>query len=85
MIATVGYMGVFSATLDASPPLQGAVALAASHVLGPWGARSWRWARSSIGLAFVVWIIYGTGGETVGLGSILPVAGVPLYWWMSKD
>lgn len=40
---------------------------------------------SFIALVFVIWVIYGTGLKTIGLGSGLLVIGVPLYYWMKKS
>lgn len=41
-------------------------------------------AISIFGLAFVLWVIYGTGWESIGWGSILLVAGVLIYWGMKR-
>jgi APA family basic amino acid/polyamine antiporter len=36
------------------------------------------------GLVFVLWVIYGTGGEAIGWGSLLLAAGAPIYWGMKR-
>ena len=39
---------------------------------------------SLIGLIFVLWVIYGTGWESIGWGSILLIVGVFIYWGMKR-
>ncbi|MEE2708599.1 MAG: amino acid permease [Gemmatimonadota bacterium] len=39
---------------------------------------------SITGLIFVIWIIYGTGLESIGLGGTLLIAGIPLYYWRKR-
>ena len=39
---------------------------------------------SMVSLGFVLWVIYGTGWEAIGWGSVLLVAGVPVYWGMRR-
>lgn len=41
-------------------------------------------AIAAIGLIFVLWVIYGTGLEAIGWGSVLLVAGVFMYWGMKR-
>lgn len=41
-------------------------------------------AISMVSLGFVLWVIYGTGWEAIGWGSVLLVAGIPVYWGMRK-
>ncbi|MBI4552686.1 MAG: amino acid permease [Candidatus Latescibacteria bacterium] len=41
-------------------------------------------AITIVGLVFVLWIVYGTGVEAIWWGSVLLVAGIPIYGWLIK-
>lgn len=41
-------------------------------------------AIAAIGAAFIVWAAWGLGAEALGYGALFVVAGVPVYWAVSR-
>ncbi len=59
---------------------------AATHLLFALrDGKQWRWIWGSLGFAFSMWAVIGSGQEIVFYGFIVLMAGIPFYVWIKKN